>query len=156
MAPRFQVTTGPGKRWAQRRGARPTEAKTPSSAAFAGTDDKIHGLNLSVRKLRRHAANSSAHSGSTELMVAGMVSGKPDVRSSGCSLPECVGEEFSRDGETSRSDSSRDCCDCRLHRICIKFLTEGFFDCRFTDGTPVLAKDFSQSCVEGPRMLPSR
>jgi len=25
----------------------------------------------------------------------------------------------------------------------------------FADGTPVRANDFSQSCVEGPRMFPS-
>ena len=32
---------------------------------------------------------------------------------------------------------------------------EDFFDSKFTDGMPVLAKDFWQSSVEGPRMLPS-
>jgi hypothetical protein len=30
------------------------------------------------------------------------------------------------------------------------------FPSRFFDATPVRANDFSQSCVEGPRMLPSR
>jgi len=45
-------------------------------------------------------------------------------------------------------------------RICIKLAAVGFFDCcifdcRLTEGIPVLANDFSQSCVEGPRILPS-
>ena len=31
----------------------------------------------------------------------------------------------------------------------------GFFRWRFTDGMPVRANDFSQSWIDGPRMLPS-
>jgi|SRR5579864_8152255 len=40
-------------------------------------------------------------------------------------------------------------------RICTRFSAFRFFDNRLREGIPVRAKDFSQSCEEGPRMLPS-
>lgn len=40
-------------------------------------------------------------------------------------------------------------------RICTRLAVTRFFASMFADGTPVLAKDFSQSCDDGPRMLPS-
>jgi len=40
-------------------------------------------------------------------------------------------------------------------RICMRFAAERFFASMLAEGTPVLTKDFSQSCDEAPRMLPS-
>lgn len=40
-------------------------------------------------------------------------------------------------------------------RIWTRLAAACFFDSRLTEGIPVLAKDFSQSCVEGPRIFPS-
>ena len=40
-------------------------------------------------------------------------------------------------------------------RICTSPVGTVLFESKLIDGTPVRAKDFSQSCVEGPRILPS-
>src|SRR5579864_9014594 len=42
-----------------------------------------------------------------------------------------------------------------IARICTRLAAPRFFASMLADGTPVFAKDFSQSCDEGPRMLPS-
>lgn len=39
--------------------------------------------------------------------------------------------------------------------ICTRIGIVAFLDLRFFDGTSVLAKDFWQSWIEGPRMFPS-
>jgi hypothetical protein len=39
--------------------------------------------------------------------------------------------------------------------ICTRFAAACLLASMFADGTPVRANDFSQSCDEGPRMLPS-
>src|SRR5215469_8859846 len=42
-----------------------------------------------------------------------------------------------------------------IARICTSLAEACFFASMLADGTPVRANDFSQSCDDGPRMLPS-
>jgi len=39
--------------------------------------------------------------------------------------------------------------------ICISSAKMGFRESKLAEGIPVRAKDFSQSCEDGPRMFPS-
>src|SRR5580693_2493383 len=60
------------------------------------------------------------------------------------------GERFGGACESSEPIQAETAASAGCIRICIRFFAEGFFDCRFTEGIPVLGKDFSQSCAEGP------
>src|SRR5437870_833719 len=94
--------------------------------------------------ISEHAARRMDHSASSVAFVPGMFLGGP----AGASPHQAIALGAELPTEDGRV------------RICTRFdcralVPASFLASMFAEGTPVLAKDFSQSWVDGPRMLPS-